>query len=57
MAILTVPFVAFGAFRFIGITKARPSRNAPDSMLRDTPFMSNPLAYAVALRDLVGAGR
>jgi len=54
--ILTVPFVAFGVFRFIGITQGKIDAESPtDSMLRDAPFMINLLGYAVAIVAIIYA--
>ena len=55
--ILTVPFVAFGVFRFIWITHGKVDAESPtDSMLRDAPFMINLLGYAVAIVAIIYAG-
>jgi decaprenyl-phosphate phosphoribosyltransferase len=52
--VLTVPFVAFGVFRFIWITSRKLDAESPtDSMLRDWPFMLNLLLYGVAILLLV----
>ncbi len=54
--ILTVPFVAFGVFRFIWITQRKIDSESPtDSMLRDAPFMINLLGYAVAIVAIIYA--
>jgi decaprenyl-phosphate phosphoribosyltransferase len=54
--ILTVPFVAFGVFRFIWITQGKVDSESPtDSMLRDAPFMINLLGYAVAIVAIIYA--
>lgn len=46
----TVPFVAFGIFRFLWITTRKSDAESPtDSMLRDRAFMANLAAYAVAI--------
>jgi 4-hydroxybenzoate polyprenyltransferase len=55
--VLTVPFVAFGVFRFIWITQRKIDSESPtDSMLRDAPFMINLLGYAVAIVSIIYAG-
>lgn len=55
--LLTVPFVAFGVFRFIWITQRKADAESPtDSMLRDAPFMVNLLGYAVAIVAIIYAG-
>jgi magnesium-transporting ATPase (P-type) len=55
--VLTVPFVAFGVFRFIWITQRKSDAESPtDSMLRDAPFMINLLGYAVAIVAIIYAG-
>jgi len=55
--ILTVPFVAFGVFRFIWITQGKIDAESPtDSMLSDAPFMINLLGYAVAIVAIIYAG-
>ena len=52
--VLTVPFVAFGVFRFIWITSRKLDAESPtDSMLRDWPFMLNLALYGVAILLLV----
>lgn len=52
--VLTVPFVAFGVFRFIWITSRKLDAESPtDSMLRDWPFVLNLLFYAGAILLLV----
>jgi decaprenyl-phosphate phosphoribosyltransferase len=54
--VLTVPFVAFGVFRFITITRTKIDSESPtDSMLRDAPFMINLLGYAVAIVAIIYA--
>ena len=54
--ILTVPFVAFGVFRFIWITRGKVDSESPtDSMLSDAPFMINLLGYAVAILAIIYA--
>ena len=54
--ILTVPFVAFGVFRFIWITHGKVDSESPtDSMLSDAPFMINLLGYAVAIVAIIYA--
>lgn len=48
--ILTLPFVIFGVYRFIGMTQTKIDSESPtDSMLRDVPFLINLLGYAVAV--------
>ena len=43
----TVPFVAFGIFRFLWITGRKADAESPtDSMLRDVPFVVNLVLYA-----------
>jgi decaprenyl-phosphate phosphoribosyltransferase len=55
--LLTVPFAAFGVFRFIWITQRKSDAESPtDSMLRDAPFMINLLGYAVAIIAIIYAG-
>jgi decaprenyl-phosphate phosphoribosyltransferase len=55
--ILTVPFAAFGIFRFIWITQRKVDAESPtDSMLSDAPFMINLLGYAVAIIAIIYAG-
>ena len=55
--ILTVPFAAFGIFRFIWITQRKVDSESPtDSMLRDGPLMINLLGYAVAIIAIIYAG-
>ena len=47
---LTVPFVAFGVFRFIRITGTKSDAESPtDSMLRDGLFLLNIGAYALTI--------
>ncbi len=54
---LTVPFVAFGVFRFISITNGKLDSESPtDSMLRDAPFLINLFGYAVAIVSILYAG-
>lgn len=54
--VLTVPFVAFGIFRFIWITQEKGDSESPtDSMLRDAPFIINLLGYAVAIVAIIYA--
>lgn len=51
---LTVPFVAFGVFRFIWIASRKADAESPtDSMLRDIPFMLNLVLYGAAILYLV----
>jgi decaprenyl-phosphate phosphoribosyltransferase len=55
--LLTVPFVAFGVFRFVWLTQRKTDSESPtDSMLRDAPFMVNLLGYAVAIVAVIYAG-
>jgi decaprenyl-phosphate phosphoribosyltransferase len=54
--LLTVPFVAFGVFRFITITRGKLDSESPtDSMLSDVPFMVNLLGYAMAIVAIIYA--
>jgi decaprenyl-phosphate phosphoribosyltransferase len=54
--IMTVPFVAFGVYRFIWITHGKVDSESPtDSMLSDAPFMINLLGYAVAILAIIYA--
>jgi len=54
--LLTVPFVAFGVYRFIWITQGKIDSESPtDSMLSDAPFMINLLGYAVAIVAIIYA--
>src|SRR6185312_11070265 len=46
--VFTVPFVAFGVYRFIRIAQSRTDADSPtDSMLRDVPFLATLVLYAV----------
>ncbi|HVV16186.1 MAG TPA: decaprenyl-phosphate phosphoribosyltransferase [Polyangia bacterium] len=46
--VFTVPFVAFGVWRFIRIAESRTDADSPtDSMLRDVPFIATLVLYAV----------
>jgi len=46
--VFTVPFVAFGVWRFIRIAQSRTDADSPtDSMLRDVPFLATLVLYAV----------
>jgi decaprenyl-phosphate phosphoribosyltransferase len=46
--VFTVPFVAFGVWRFIRIAENGTNADSPtDSMLRDVPFMVSLVLYAV----------
>jgi 4-hydroxybenzoate polyprenyltransferase len=46
----TVPFVAFGVFRFILIASRKTDAESPtESMLRDLPFVANLVLYAAAV--------
>jgi decaprenyl-phosphate phosphoribosyltransferase len=48
--VLTVPFVAFGIFRFLWITRSKADAESPtDSMLRDGLFLLNILLYGLAI--------
>ena len=50
----TVPFVAFGIFRFLWITGRKADAESPtDSMLRDVPFVVNLLLYAASVLGLL----
>jgi decaprenyl-phosphate phosphoribosyltransferase len=54
----TVPFVAFGIFRFNWIVSRKADAESPtDSMLRDPLFVANLVAYAVAVVLFLHAGR
>jgi decaprenyl-phosphate phosphoribosyltransferase len=54
--LLTVPFVAFGVYRFIWITHGKVDSESPtDSMLGDAPFMVNLLGYALAIVAIIYA--
>lgn len=54
---LTIPFVVFGVFRFIGIVRGKVDSESPtDSMLRDPPFLINLLGYAIAIVSILYAG-
>ncbi|HEX4406732.1 MAG TPA: decaprenyl-phosphate phosphoribosyltransferase [Polyangia bacterium] len=56
--IWTVPFVAFGIFRFNWIVTRKTDAESPtDSMLRDPLFVANLVAYGVAVVLLLHAGR
>jgi decaprenyl-phosphate phosphoribosyltransferase len=56
--IVTVPFVAFGIFRFLGITRRRLDAESPtDSMLRDRAFVLNLVLYAVVILFIVNRSR
>jgi 4-hydroxybenzoate polyprenyltransferase len=47
---LTVPFVGFGIYRFITISRGKLDAESPtDSMLRDVPFLVNLALYAAAV--------
>ena len=49
-AVWTVPFVAFGVFRFIWITVRQSAADSPtDSMLRDPAFVTNLALYAASV--------
>jgi decaprenyl-phosphate phosphoribosyltransferase len=50
----TVPFVAFGVFRFIWIGSRKSDAESPtDSMLRDWPFVANLVLYAASVLALL----
>jgi 4-hydroxybenzoate polyprenyltransferase len=50
----TVPFVAFGIFRFISITARKADPESPtDSMLRDPSFVTNLFLYAASVLALL----
>jgi decaprenyl-phosphate phosphoribosyltransferase len=50
----TVPFVAFGVFRFIWITGRKADPESPtDSMLRDPAFVTNLVLYAASVLALL----
>ena len=52
--VLTVPFVAFGVFRFTWIATRKLDADSPtDSMMRDWPFVVNLCFYSVAILVLV----
>jgi decaprenyl-phosphate phosphoribosyltransferase len=54
----TVPFVAFGVFRFNWIVGRKADAESPtDSMLRDPLFVANLVAYGAAVLLLLHAGR
>jgi decaprenyl-phosphate phosphoribosyltransferase len=54
--ILTVPFVAFGVYRFTWLTHGKADSESPtDSMLSDAPFMINLFGYAVAIVAIIYA--
>jgi 4-hydroxybenzoate polyprenyltransferase len=54
--ILTVPFVAFGVYRFTWLTHGKTDSESPtDSMLSDAPFMINLFGYAVAIVAIIYA--
>jgi decaprenyl-phosphate phosphoribosyltransferase len=56
--IWTVPFVAFGIFRFNWIVGRKADAESPtDSMLRDPLFVANLVAYGVAVVLFLHAGR
>jgi decaprenyl-phosphate phosphoribosyltransferase len=56
--IWTVPFVAFGIFRFNWIVGRKADAESPtDSMLRDPLFVANLVAYGVAVLLFLHAGR
>ncbi len=46
----TLPFAAFGIFRFLWLTHRTTDAESPtDSMLRDKPFVANLMLYAAAI--------
>ena len=52
--VVTVPFVAFGIFRFAWLASRKEDAESPtDSMLRDIPFMVNLVLYGIAILWLV----
>jgi len=52
--VVTVPFVAFGIFRFAWLASRKEDAESPtDSMLRDVPFMVNLGLYAASILWLV----
>jgi hypothetical protein len=52
--ILTVPFAAFGIYRFVRIVNRTDSADSPtDSMLHDIPFVVNLVLYAAAVVAIV----
>jgi decaprenyl-phosphate phosphoribosyltransferase len=54
--LLTVPFVVFGVYRFIWLSRGHVDAESPtDSMLSDAPFMINLLGYAVAIVAIIYA--
>jgi decaprenyl-phosphate phosphoribosyltransferase len=54
--ILTVPFAAFGVYRFIRIVSRTDKADSPtDSMLHDPAFMVNLVLYAAAVVAIVAA--
>jgi decaprenyl-phosphate phosphoribosyltransferase len=56
--VLTVPFVAFGIFRFLWITRRKLDAESPtDSMLRDRLFVANLLLYVAAILFIIHRSR
>jgi decaprenyl-phosphate phosphoribosyltransferase len=56
--IVTVPFVGFGIFRFLWITRRKLDAESPtDSMLRDRAFVLNLALYALAILFIIGRSR
>jgi decaprenyl-phosphate phosphoribosyltransferase len=54
----TVPFVAFGIFRFNAITSRKADAESPtDSMMRDPLFVANLVAYAASVMVLLYVAR
>jgi hypothetical protein len=48
--VFTIPFVAFGIFRFVRLTNARADSESPtEAMLKDKVFLLNLVAYAGAI--------
>jgi decaprenyl-phosphate phosphoribosyltransferase len=55
--IWTVPFVAFGVFRFVWITVRQSSADSPtDSMLRDPAFVTNLALYVASVLGILYLG-
>jgi 4-hydroxybenzoate polyprenyltransferase len=56
--VFTLPFVAFGIFRFLWIASRKVDAESPtDSMLKDRPFMVNLVLYAGAILMIIYRGR
>ena len=48
--VITVPFAAFGIYRFIRLVNRTDTADSPtDSMLRDPPFVVNLILYAATV--------